>query len=70
VPWSLWKRLWDAQTPSEVAELTGQVAPHVEALPASCPRRADRPGESWGRVPVLAVAGGSDGNSPAAPVAS
>lgn len=58
VPWPLWKRLWDARTPSEVAELTGQVAPDVEVLPAACERRADRPGESWGRFPVTTAPSG------------
>jgi hypothetical protein len=43
IRWSLWKRLWDAEAPSERAELAGRVAAGVEVLPAGCAPRAGRP---------------------------
>jgi hypothetical protein len=54
VPWAVWKRVWDARTPSEAAELTGQIAPGVEVLPEGCERAFDRPGQATGGFPVVA----------------
>jgi hypothetical protein len=74
VPWPLWRSVWDAQTPKEIAEITGQIAPDVDVLPAACARRTDRPGPTAG-FPVLPGSNGqqpgtSEVRSPAAPVAS
>jgi hypothetical protein len=55
VPWPAWKRLWDAQTPAEVAELTARIAPGVEVLPAGCTARGRRDVESGGPRPRLAI---------------
>jgi hypothetical protein len=52
LPWSLWRRVWDAQTPSEIAELTGQILPDVEVLPAGCERSISRTGPTAG-FPVM-----------------
>jgi hypothetical protein len=52
VPWRQWKRVWEAQTASEIIEATGQIAPELEVLPAGCRRAVERPGPATGGFPV------------------
>lgn len=67
VPWPLWKRLWDAQGPAEMAELTGQIAPGVEVLPADCDRQPNRPDDARSRAEIMrAVSATHNGGSAAA----
>ena len=53
VPWPLWRRVWDARTPAEVAESTAQIAPGIDVLPAGCESHPAASSESNDRRPQV-----------------
>jgi cell division septation protein DedD len=53
VPWTLWKRLWDAKTPTEITEVGKQIAPGVEVLPINRARKVDYSGPAVDELPAV-----------------